>query len=76
MSNGAEMTSKRKAVLPEASFSEIAKQEFALSAMAFFAPIVGTVNVMRSLLKGTGEIPPAPTTRVDAELPVRRKRAA
>ena len=35
----------------EVRFADMARQEFSLTARAFFAPLVGTVDVMRHLLR-------------------------
>jgi hypothetical protein len=71
-----QVNSKRAVDIHQTRFSEMAKQEFALTATAFFAPVVGTVNVMRCLFQGMGQVPPTPTTRVEADARPRGKRAA
>jgi hypothetical protein len=67
MADDADMRIKRDPSAVDESFGKIAKEEFALSAKAFFAPIVGAMWVMREILSsddvGSAPAPAAPRSR-------------
>ena len=45
-------------------FAAVARTELAVTALAFFAPVVGAVNVVRSLLaEASAPTPPGPTKK-------------
>lgn len=41
-------------------FADVAREELSVTARAFFAPVVGTVNVVRGLLSDKHPEPPPP----------------
>jgi hypothetical protein len=60
MADDAGMHIKRDHPQTDVTIADIARQELALTAMAFFAPVVGAVYVMRGLFRDSERETKAP----------------
>ena len=66
MADDAPMTPKHHDRSDGGRFVSVARNELAVTARAFFAPVVGTVNVVRSLLSETPATPTRDHPKKDA----------